>query len=98
MNLVPEDYSNRLLLTIHGVMSDNAGLARLRKECESAMPGLLCDSFFYGSVVPYRDLPKHSPFIFRTIREKLELLYLKYLKDSERRLYIVAHSFGTLAL
>lgn len=99
MNDAGRDYSDCVLLTIHGVTSTNDGLARLRVRCEKALPGIICDSYFYGEVVPFRDLSEEvQHFISRSIRDKLELVALKYLTDSSRRLFIVAHSFGTLAL
>lgn len=96
---VNTDFSDRVLLTIHGVTSDNAGLARLRAACEKALPGIIVDSYHYGRVVPFDDLSEAvQHFIFRSIRDKLELVHLKYLKGSNRQLFIVAHSFGTLAV
>jgi hypothetical protein len=94
-----ERFDDRFLLTVHGVTSDNSGLARLRSRCEESLPGLVSDSYFYGSVIPFRDLTEATSwFIFRAVREKLELVYLKYIADTGRRLFVVAHSFGTLAV
>lgn len=93
------DFSDCVLLTIHGVTSENQGLANLRAACERALPGIIVDSYFYGEVVPFQDLSEAVQyFIFRSIREKLELVYLKHLKGTNRRLFVVAHSFGTLAV
>jgi len=92
-------FDDRFLLTIHGVTSTNDGLALLRKRCEKALPGITCDSYFYGEVVPFSDLSEEVQyFISRSIREKLELVNLKHLNGSGKRLFVVAHSFGTLAL
>ncbi len=97
--MVGQDFSDKFLLTIHGVTSDNSGLAKLRAECESALPGILTESYFYGTVVPFRDLTEEvSQFIFRSVREKIENIVLKHIRGHSRKLYIVAHSFGTLAL
>jgi len=94
-----QPFGDRFLLTVHGVTSDNSGLARLRARCEAALPGLACDSFFYGNVVPFRDLTEATAdFIFRSVREKIELVVLKNDLRGGRRLFIVAHSFGTLAV
>jgi hypothetical protein len=93
------DFSDRVLLTIHGVTSTNDGLARLRSRCEKALPGIICDSYFYGEVVPFDDLSEEvQHFISRSIKDKLELVSLKYLNGSGKKLFVVAHSFGTLAL
>ena len=93
------DYSDCVLLTIHGVTSDNEGLANLRSYCEEQLPGLICDSYYYGRVVPFSDLSEAvAGAISQAVRDKIELVYFKYLRDSQRRLYVVAHSFGTLAV
>ena len=93
------DYSDRVLLTIHGITSDNEGLANIRSYCEQQLPGLICDSYYYGHVVPFSDLSKTvRQTIFQAVREKIELVHLKYVRETRRRLYIVAHSFGTLAV
>lgn len=93
------DFSDSFLLTVHGVRSDNAGLAQLRNACQENLPGLLCDSYSYGRVLPFGDItPEISQFIFRSVREKLELVHLKHLSGKNRKLYVVAHSFGTLAV
>ena len=93
------DYSDCVLLTIHGVTSDNEGLAKIRTYCQEQLPGLICDSYYYGHVTPFRDLSKAvARAIFQHVRDKIELVYFKYLRDSKRRLYVVAHSFGTLAV
>jgi hypothetical protein len=95
----PTDYSDCVLLTIHGVTSTNEGLANIRTYCQEQLPGLACDSYFYGQVVPFSDLSEAvTHAIFQAIRDKIELVYLKHLRDSKRRLYVVAHSFGTLAV
>jgi hypothetical protein len=95
----PSTFDDRVLLTVHGVMSDNSRLALLRERCEKALPGLISDSYFYGSVVPFQSLTEETALlIFRAVRDKLELVHLKYLHRQNRRLYVVAHSFGTLAV
>ena len=97
--VVAADFSDCVLLTVHGVTSKNEGLANVRAACEKAIPVIKADSYFYGQVVPFDDLSESVQyFIFRAIREKLELVHLKYLKGEKRRLYVVAHSFGTLAV
>lgn len=90
-------YSDRFLLTIHGITSDNSGLMNLRAHCENALPGLKCDSHFYGYVIPFRDLtPSIRKLVFQDVRQKIELVSLKY--GDSHKLFIVAHSFGTLAV
>jgi hypothetical protein len=94
----PLGYSDRVLVTIHGVTSDNSGLAKLRTYCETKLPGLICESFYYGSVIPFKELTEDTSYaVFLAVRDRLELLLNRYVKDSERRLFIAAHSFGTLA-
>lgn len=92
-------YSDSFLLTIHGIVSENEGLAKVRTACEKALPGLRCDSFFYGKKFPVRDIDKaRSQTIFQHVREKLDLVYRKHITHDDSRLFIVAHSFGTLAV
>src|SRR5688572_6697498 len=72
------DYSDCILLTIHGVTSDNEGLANLRAYCEEQLPGIICDSYYYGHVVPFSDLSEAvTHAIFQAIRDKIELIYWK---------------------
>lgn len=85
-------------MTIHGVTSDNSGLTMLRNYCETELPGLICESFYYGSVIPFKELTEDTAYaVFLAVRDRLELLFSRYIKDSERKLFIAAHSFGTLA-
>lgn len=90
------DYSDCVLLTVHGVSSDNEGLANIRTYCEQQLPGLICDSYYYGHVVPFSDLSEAvAQTIFQAVRDKIKLVCSD---NSKRRLYVVAHSFGTLAV
>src|SRR5258705_14012541 len=92
-------HSDKFVFTVHGVISNNEGLMRLRDQCERNLPGLLVDSFFYGKVAPFKELTGQvRQFIFRTVRDKLELINLRYLIPKNRKCFIVAHSFGTLAV
>jgi len=91
------DYSDCFLLTVHGVTSENEGLANLRTYCAQRLPGLICDSYYYGRVVPFSDLTD-AVAVTQAIRDKIELIDFRDLRDSKRRLYVVAHSFGTLAV
>jgi pimeloyl-ACP methyl ester carboxylesterase len=92
----PRSYSDRVLLTIHGIGSENKGLANVRTACEKRLPGLKCDSYYYGKKWPIRDVDADE--IFQHVRERIELVYLKHIIKEGRRLFIVAHSFGTLAV
>ncbi len=92
-------FSDRFLFTVHGINSTNEGLASLRSSCEASLPGIMCDSFNYGTVLPYKELTTSvGQFVFRTIRGQLELINIKYLQPNNMRCYVVCHSFGTLAL
>lgn len=92
-------FEDHFLLTIHGVTSTNDGLVGLRRRCEKALPGITCENYFYGRVVPFNDLSEEvQHFISRSIREKLELVNLKYGNGAAKRLFVTAHSFGTLAV
>lgn len=97
--LTQKNLSNGFLLTVHGVCSENAGLANLRTYCETQFPGLICDSFYYENIIPYPDLnPAIFSFISRSVREKISLVDLRYIRNHGRKLFIVAHSLGTLAV
>lgn len=92
------DYSDRVLVTIHGVTSDNKGLATLRTHCEKKLPGLIGESFYYGSVVPFKELTEDTAYaVFLAVRDRLELLNDRHIRNQGRKLFIAAHSFGTLA-
>jgi hypothetical protein len=91
-------YSDRVLLTVHGVMSDNTGLANLRNHCQTRLPGLICESFFYGNVIPERELtPAVRNLVFKSVNLCIRDVAHRFLVGTNRKLYIVAHSFGTLA-
>jgi pimeloyl-ACP methyl ester carboxylesterase len=92
-------HSDKFLLTVHGVNSNNDGLKTLRDRCVQNLQGLLVDSFFYGKVIPFKELTGPvCQFIFRTVRDKLDLINRTYLIPETRKCFIVAHSFGTLAV
>jgi hypothetical protein len=92
------DYSDRVLLTVHGITSDNSGLARMRDHCENALKGLIVDSFYYGHVIPFKELTEDTSYaVFLALRARLDLAYRDYLQSTNRKLYVAAHSFGTLA-
>ena len=92
-------YSDRLLLTVHGVNSKNDGLAALRQQCENNLPGLAVDSFFFGKVLPLKELTDSvRQFIFRTLRDRIHIINETHLLTQQRKCFIVAHSFGTLAV
>ena len=85
------DYSDCVLLTIHGVTSDNEGLANVRTYCEEQLPGIICDSYYYGHVTPFMDLSAAvAGAISQHVRDKIDLVYFKHLRGTERRLYVVA--------
>jgi hypothetical protein len=91
-------YSDRVLLTVHGVMSDNAGLANLRDYCQKRLPGLICESFYYGNLIPARELtPAVRMLVFKSVNLYIRDVANRFLVGTNRKLYIVAHSFGTLA-
>jgi hypothetical protein len=92
-------HSNKFLLTVHGVNSTNDGFAALRDRCEHNLQGLLVDSYFYGKVLPFKELTGSlRQFIFRALRDQLELITRNHLIPETRKCFIVAHSFGTLAV
>lgn len=91
-------YSDRVLLTVHGVMSDNAGLANIREYCQKRLPGLICESFYYGNLIPERELtPAVRELVFKSVNLCIRDVAYRFLLGTNRKLYIVAHSFGTLA-
>ncbi len=92
-------HSDKFLLTVHGVNSTNDGLSILRTRCEAAIPGIKSDSFFFGKVVPFKELTDSvRQFIFRTLRDRLQIINDNQLIPEGRKLFVVAHSFGTLAI
>lgn len=91
-------FDDRVLFTVHGVTSDNSGMKKLRAHCEEKLPGLIADSYYYGKVIPFKELTEDtSHAVFRAIRDRLEILQKKHVQGSRKKLYIAAHSFGTLA-
>lgn len=91
--------SDKFLLTVHGVNSTNDGFASLRQRCEQNLPGLVVDSFFFGDVLPFKELTASTrQFIFRTLRDRLHTINRDYLIPQQRKCFVVAHSFGTLAV
>ncbi len=95
----PNSYSDRVLLTIHGVTSDNGGLVELRRVCQEKLPGLIVDSYYYQYVMPIRDLTEPvKDIIFTSIRDKIRLVWLDRVAGQGRKLFVAAHSFGTLAV
>lgn len=91
-------HNDKFLLTVPGVNSINDGFAALRTRCETTLPGIKVDSFFFGRVLPFKELTDSvRQFIYRTLRDRLQIITDTYLVPEKRRCYIVAHSFGTLA-
>jgi hypothetical protein len=92
------DFSNTVLLTVHGVCSDNTGLKQLGSYCEQKLPGLIVDNFFYHKIIPLRNLdPETAKLIADSVRMKTELTFREKVKGKGRKFFIAAHSFGTLA-
>jgi hypothetical protein len=95
---VVTDYSDRVLLTIHGVMSDNSGLENVRKYCERMLPGLICESDYYGYHIPRWNFDRKKRLMaFEIVRLKIDNVLKSYITGTRRKLYVLAHSFGTLA-
>jgi hypothetical protein len=93
------EYSDRVLLTVHGSPSDNVGLANLCEFCETQLPGLITDTHFYQPFVPLKDLTRSiREVIYTNVRHKIENVWFRHVNRTQRKLFIVAHSFGTLAV
>lgn len=97
-------YGDRVLVTIHGVWSDNIGLHRLGEHCKGALPGLTVVYVNYGSTTLKVQDEETRFTIFNTVRGQFRKL-LDDLRDKrgypqglETKIYVVAHSFGTVAL
>jgi hypothetical protein len=92
-------FSNTLMLTVHGVNSTNEGFKRITQICQQELPGLLVDNFYFGQTKPFTQLNyPYRQFLFRTLRSHLEYRNSVQIIPHRRRLFIVAHSFGTLAI
>lgn len=92
-------YSDRVLLTVHGVNSTNDGLAVVRSRCEASLPGITCDSYNFGKMLPYKELTDSvRQFVYRTVRDRFEIINLTRLLPERKRCFVVCHSFGTLAV
>lgn len=87
---------SRVIVTIHGVSSENDTLNELAEDCIDEVPGLVHEP------VPWQ---QHSPLLlkigsvresaFATVRFKLQDVCRRHPNDD---LTIVAHSYGTLLL
>ena len=92
-------HSDKFLLTVHGVNSNNDGLKKVRTTCERELPGIAADSFFFGKVLPFKELTESVRlFVYRTLRDRLEIITAKHITQDGRKCFVVAHSFGTLAI
>jgi hypothetical protein len=93
------NYSDRVLLTIHGVTSDNTRLTNFCAECKKRLPGLITDSHYYQYFVPFGDLTAATrDLIFQSVQDKIELVWVRDIVGKNRKLFVLAHSFGTLAV
>lgn len=93
---------DRLLITIHGVWSDNRGLQNLGSHCTQNLPGLKLWHINYGSQGPLRVRDGSiRNLIYKTVTLAFYNLFdrLHYQGVlTSTKVYIVAHSFGTIAL
>jgi hypothetical protein len=71
----------------------------LRRACQQQLPGLIVDSYYYQYVMPFRDLTDPvKDIIFTSIRNKIRLVWLEHINGNGKKLFVAAHSFGTLAV
>jgi pimeloyl-ACP methyl ester carboxylesterase len=94
-------HSDKLLITVHGVNSDNRGLGRLADHCKRALRGLRTFALNYGEHFPSKVLSDATcGVIFKAAQGELLNLTL-HLKqqgglNSQTKIFMAAHSFGTM--
>lgn len=87
-----------LLITVHGVLSDNASLAALRAELERRIKHLMGYSVNYGTISPLALLfEQNRKNVFYALRERLRMA-IAHKASPNTKVHVVAHSFGSLAL
>ena len=98
-------YDDTVLLTIHGVWSDNSGLHKLGQYCKHQLPGLHVVYVNYGDQGPVDVLDWQTRLTaYKTVRSYFLQLYVDFTRNQKyphgfsTKIYVVAHSFGTLAL
>lgn len=87
----------KLLVTQHGVLSDNQRLIAFAHECRAAIPNLATDTPTYGNVFPSRLA------IGRYVRDLIARTTQLYLETIPGRypgydVTVACHSFGTFAV
>lgn len=100
-----QTYDDHLLITIHGVWSDNAGLRRLASHCQRSLPGLHLYHINYGhhgiSKVLSEDVRR---LIYDNVRLQFLTIWVEmnntavYPHQRATKITVAAHSFGTYAL
>ncbi len=96
--LPPGPYQDRALVTVHGINSDNTGLGNVSRYCKQRLPGLLVENIYFGRVLPFKELtPVIQDLVVSHIRDRLDLFERDFLRAAKRKLFILAHSFGTIA-
>lgn len=90
-----DQIQNRVLATIHGILSEGDALRALASDCQRAVPGLQHEDVFWG---------KHpvQVLFYESIRQSIHRYVWLELVDIVRRhpqdeITIVAHSYGSIA-
>lgn len=97
--------AEKLLITVHGIMSDNDGLARLGVYCNNHVNNFFHWPIYYKFTSPFEILSNEQlEFIFEFVRSQLLVITLGIkvqlaLKQRNRypEITLVAHSLGTMA-
>lgn len=87
----------KLLVTLHGALSDNQRLIAFAEDCRAVVPNLVTDTPTYGEAFPLRlaigDYVR--ALIVRTTQLYLETIATRY---PAHEVTVLCHSFGTYAL
>lgn len=95
----------KVLITVHGVMSDNAGFENLGKVCANRVSDLYHWPFYYKYTTAFEMLSQdqrellceHVRTKFIVVRQEIELQHERKQRLSYPEVTVVAHSFGTMA-
>lgn len=98
--------TNNLLITVHGIMSDNTGFVNLASYCQPLIPNFYHWPIYYKYTTPFQVLSRDQrEFLFEMIQVKLIVVAQQIkiqLVGKERESYpaitIVAHSLGTMGM
>jgi hypothetical protein len=92
---IANPFQNTVLITVHGVNSENEGFAHLVNELSKRLPGIRCFYVHYDAST----IRKLSPDVRGNAYYEVYNQFKGIAHDlkKEDRVFVVAHSFGTVA-